>query len=75
MVSTEFTSGREQSCSGVLMKGPTIQQWNKNNTWRFQGNARTGPVPARQKKENTATILLLMIFMLKHLRIFKIVFK
>lgn len=56
MVNIEFSSGREQSCSGVLVNGPTIQQWNKNNTWRFKGT-----VSARQKKENTATTMLLIV--------------
>lgn len=48
MVSTEFSSGREQSCSGVLMNGPTIQQRNKITHGGSKENAQTGPVPARQ---------------------------
>lgn len=52
MVSTESFSGREQSFSAVPMNGPTIQQWNKNNTLRFKGKCpnRASPYQTKERK-------------------------
>lgn len=53
------------------------QQYNNGTKITHGGskeNAQTGSVPARQKKENTAAMLLLIVFILKLLKIFKFVF-